>query len=194
MAKRRHAKPSDPEAARLARRAKDLALVGMQPEAAALPQHDMVEMTRMAEDTGAGKKAGHHVARRMDAFDALKDGMQPGAYDAARRLEREILESRLEGDKGRRMERVDCAKADEKEFKFVLAADNVKGVSQRLSPRDFWLLRELIIPSKEYAGGWRGVVAYVTGEDNKDAQGAVVRSACVNLRDVYEALERREAA
>lgn len=180
-------KPYDPAA----QRAKDLAAVGLQPEAAVLAQHDAVEVTRLAQEGHNGKKVAHDVARRMDAFEALKAGMERGAYDAARRFERDILTRRREAGAGRPMERVDCE--PEREFAWVDAAIRVDEVTDRLPPRDWWLLMELISPRIEWAG-WRETVKYITGETHPHAQGAAVRSACVNLRDAYEAIERRAAA
>jgi len=183
MAKRR--KPTDPQTAHRIKRAADLEAVGMQREAAALDAHQDVEITRLAEERG-GKKAGHNVARRMDAFDALKEGMAPGAYDAARRLERDVLEGKGEGDRGRIMERVDCDEGKDRMDLMIEAAARSSAVLDKLAPRDRWLLLELIVVPID-RGGWRGGVAYITGETNFNAQGAAVRAACVNLRDAYEA-------
>jgi hypothetical protein len=44
---------------------------------------------------------------------------------------------------------------------------------------------EIIAPKQEYEH-WRQIVAKKTGEYNGMAQGAVLRSACVNLRDAYD--------
>lgn len=214
MARRQRQKPSDPEAARLARRVRALTDVGLQPEAAYLVAHSEVEVTRVAEERAGsnGKKVSHTVARRMDAFEALKEGMVHGAYDAARRYERDVIDGLCLGNRGRSMMRVDCDKRDG-EYRFLEAADNAEFVRGRLSPLDAFLLTELVVPSREYDGwcpsfedgdgkiqrgapwyGWRAIVAYVTGELNKDAQGAVVRHACANLRDAYQDMERRAAA
>lgn len=87
-------------------------------------------------------------ARRMDAFLALQDGMQTGAYDAARRLEADIAARHAEGDK-QAGERVDCgsgiAGITDRQ---VLAGSMVDAVLARVGPRDAWLLVELIRPTR----------------------------------------------
>jgi hypothetical protein len=186
MARRNRQKPSDPEAARLARRVKDFGAVGLQPDSAALPAHDNIEVTRKAMDR-EGHKVDHDVAQRMDAFDVLKKGMEPGAFDAARRLERDMLIRRGEADHGRSLERVDCT-AGFTTDRVIKAAEDVEFVTNRLAPRDWWLLVELINPRKAWTT-WRETVAHITGEENANAQGACVRYACVNLRDAYEELD-----
>lgn len=195
MARAKRQKPSDPEAARLARRVRELTDVGLQPEAAVLVAHSEVEVTRIAEERPGqnGKKVAHTVARRMDAFEALKAGMVDGAYDAARRLERDILESLGQGDRGRIITRVDCDHGRDRMDVMLEAANASRLVLDRLSPRDRWLLLELIVVPID-RGGWRGSVQYITGEENRDAQGAIVRHACANLRDAYQDMERRVAA
>lgn len=186
------ARRNKPQDAREQRR-RDFEAVGLQREAADLRQNGNIEVTRTAEDR-EGKTVDHDVAVRRDAFDALKASMNQeprfhGCYDAARRFERDVLLARCEADTGRSMERVDDAPKGE--FRFILAASNVAWLKKALSRRDFWLLYELIAPSQEYEGGWRGAVAYVTGEDNPNAQGAAVRGACANLRDAYEAMDEK---
>lgn len=191
MGKRTPRKSKEQIAAELiARRAKNLEAVGMQPEAASLQQHQAVEVTRMAEEHGEGKKrAGHDVARRVDAFSALRDGMDVGCYDACRRFEQALLNRRGEGDKGSRVERMDGEQGRDLTDIIVEAGQTVEYVKVRLSRRDFWLLHELVLPSIEREGGWRGDVAYITGEANWNAQGAVVRAASLNLRDALEELD-----
>lgn len=193
MSKRRH-KPTDPEAVRLAKRSQALAAVGMQPEAAGLPQHDAVETTRMGEERETGnKKAGHDVAKRVDAFLALRDGMEVGCYDACRRFEREVLESLKQADRGPRTERVDCDDGRDKEFRFIASAVSVAKVRQRLAERDFWLLSELVSPSIE-GETWRQTVGRITGEENWNVQGGIIRHVSVSLREAYDALDRPKAA
>lgn len=216
MARRR--KPHDPaaairaEAKRLIQRSLDMEAVSLQREAAVLDRMSDVEITRAGQKR-EGQKVTGNSARRVDAFDALREGLPVGCYDAARRLERDILLSRGQGDRGAHMERVDGSGGMEREFRFIVASSELRALVGRLAPRDWWLLHELIAPSRDYDGwqpvredaegrmvkgepiqGWRAAVAYITGETHTHAQGAAVRAACVNLRDVYEALERRSAA
>jgi len=190
----RRNKPKTPEqiqAERLIRRARELEAVNVQPESAALPTSEDIEVTRKGQKRG-DQKADRDGARRLDAFSALKDGMAPGAYDAVRRFEADICTRRGESDKGPSGERVDRT-AGLVTDAMLMAAERIEAVVARLPPRDWWLLMELISPRKDW-GGWRNTVAYITGETHQHAQGAAVRAACVNLRDAYEAMERRAAA
>lgn len=186
--------PEQLEAERIAKRVTDLTAVGMQPEAAYLVAHSEVEVTRIAEEHGSkGKKAAHNVARRVDAFDALREGLEVGCYDAARRLERDILTRMGLVDRVVRFERVDSDRGVCLTDLMVSAGQRVDAVMAKLSDREALLFHELILPSPERTT-WREQVAYITGETHTHAQGAVVRAALVNLRDAYRAMERRAAA
>lgn len=192
---RRKSKPKTPGqimAERVARRALDLAAVNMPVSAAELVHHADIEVTR-AGARRDGQTVKHDVARRMDAFQALREGMAPGAFDAARRLERDVLASLGLNDQGRAADRVDCEQAAfERVDLMIMAADRVIKVTKRLSDRDRRLLIEVISPRREYRS-WREIVAHVTGETHAHAQGAAVRAACVNLRDAYQGMERKAA-
>jgi hypothetical protein len=183
------------EAERIAKRSQDLAAVNLPPEAANLPLQADIDVTRAGEERAKaedGKKVDHDTARRHDAFSALKSGMAPGAYDAARRFELDLLTRHGVADRGRSMERVDCTGGHATDA-IMQAAQRVDDVRDRIAPRDYWLLCELIVPPID-RGTWRDHVAYITGEMHVHGQGAVVRGVCVNLRDAYTALERKTAA
>jgi hypothetical protein len=121
-------------------------------------------------------------ARRLDAFDALKDTLAPGAYDAVRELERLMTVRRGEGDRGRPMDRVDNAGGRCRLDMMLAAGDQVQAMLARIGERDRWLLSELIEPGPQnQQKPWREVVLYVTGEALPHAQSAAVRSACANL-------------
>lgn len=186
-------KPKSPEqiaAARLAQRVAALQAVNIHEDAAALETFNAVEVVR-AGDARGGQKVQHDVARRLDAFEALRKGMAPGAYDAARRLERDMTIRRGEHDHGRPIERVQETRRNRNDT-MIAAGQRVDDVLEHLSDRDGWLLTELIyttLPFKE----WRSIVAYITGETTDHGQAAAVRSACVNLRDAYDRPSRRSA-
>jgi hypothetical protein len=192
-AQRKRSQPKSPEqiaAEKLARRMQDFSAVDMQPGAAALTANGDVLIER-------GNQEHVERARRLDAFEALKADMNrkaPGAYDAARRLERDIIIRRGEHDHGRPPEKVDGAiiSAYCRNDQIIAAAERVNAVMRGLSDRDAWLLRDLIVlpPNRDH---WREVVSFITGETHTHAQGAAVRAACVNLRDAYERLERKAA-
>ena len=180
MSKRR--KPKSPlqiMAERVARRGTDFEAVGLQREAAGLATSAAVEVRRAGRANIAG-------ARRLDAFDALREGMAPGGYDAARRLEADLRLRRGEADHGRSLIRVDGGGDGPALLDRQLAAGRrVDAALGRVGARDAWLLCELIYPSVE-RGGWRETVAHVTGETHGHAQGAAVRAACANLAAAYE--------
>jgi hypothetical protein len=207
MARKKPGKPKSPEeiaAERIAKRARDFDAVNIQPEAAALEAQDDIAVTHAERTKVDG-------ARRMDAFEALKPEMakkNPGAYDAARRLERDMAIRMDEADRGQRMERVDCDAFREALQRRIEAGERVDAVLAGVGERDAWLLQELIRPTlirrdiitRPDQGppitvslkGWRAIVAYVTGEDNPVAQAAAVRSACANLAASYRALDEKQ--
>lgn len=179
------------EAERILRRALDLEAVNLQPDAAVLTTMADIEVTRAGE-VRASQTVKTDAARRLDAFEALKGGMADGAYDAARRFERDLLVRHGIADGGRSMERVDCTGGHASDA-IIHAAEKVEDVQDRIPPRDYWLLCELIVPPIR-RGAWRDHVQYVTGESHAHGQGAAVRAACVNLRDAYTAIDRKASA
>jgi hypothetical protein len=190
---RRLRKPRSPQAiaadrtARLAaERARDFAAVGLQPEAARLAANSDIEIRRASARHAEG-------ARRADAFDALRDGMARGAYDAARRLQADMAVRRGEhASGGRTLMRIDCAGGGAgPDGGAVQRLDRSRGAAARIDAalakvgaRDALLLGELIQPTTS-GRTWREIVRAVTGEENPVAQGAVVRAACANLAMAY---------
>jgi hypothetical protein len=190
----RRNKPKTPEqiaAEKIAKRGRDLEAVNLPADGAILDKQSDIDVTRAGQKR-EGQKVDGDSARRLDAFAALKDGMAPGAYDSARRFELAIAVRRGEADRGIPTERVDRT-AGHVTDTMISAAEEVEAVVDRLPPRDWWLLMELIAPSVPRES-WRASVAFITGETHAHAQGAAVRCACVNLRDAYLAWERKEAA
>lgn len=172
----------------MARKRQDFGSVNLQPDAADLERNADIEVTRAGQKR-ADQKVQEDSARRLDAFSSLKDGMDKGAYDAARRLERDLLMRRGEGDKGARTERVDCDAGRDLTDLIVAAGQACDYIKGRISRRDWWLLVELIEPPVD-RGVWRQHVFYVTGEATPHGQAAAVRAACTNLRDAYEELDQ----
>lgn len=186
----RKSKPSTPEQIlqrKLEQRRKDFEAVELPADAADLPQNEGIEITRAGQGR-EGQKVQADSARRLDAFLALKDGMQTGCYDAARRYEEQLLIRRGENDRGPSRERVDQTAGFTTDA-MIDAARWIEGVNKHLPPRDWWLLMELIRPSVP-RDNWRDTVALITGETHTHAQGAAVRSMTVNLKDAIEAVDK----
>jgi hypothetical protein len=186
MSRAKRAKPKDPQVAAAERRAKAFEAVNIHAGASTLAAH----LDVIAE---AQEREHESRARRLDAFEALREGMVTGAYDAARRLERDMTIARGEHDQGRHLERVDNEQSGDRTDAMVDASIRVDLALGGIGARDAWLLSELISPSVQTrlsATNWRGIVAYVTGEENPHAQAAAVRSACANLAMAYDRMLR----
>jgi hypothetical protein len=186
MSRKARTKPKDPQVAAAERRARAFHAVSLQAGASVLPANADI-------DAQAQEREHEARARRMDAFEALKEGMVKGAYDAARRLEKDITIARNEHDRGRNLDRVDNDSPTDRMDAMLKARWRVDIALGGIGQRDAWLLTELIAPSVQtalMAMTWRATVAYVTGEENPHAQAAVVRSACANLSKAYEKMER----
>lgn len=179
----------------MTKRKQDFEAVGLSPGMAEMDRNRDVETTRAGEKRGE-QKVEADSARRLDMIDEVRSTLRAqgcgGCYDAMRRLELDFLVRRGEGDKGRTMERVDGQFAKDLADKIIEAGDRVDGVRARLSRRDWQMVSELIRPTQAYEG-WRAVVRFVAGEDDKTAQAASVRAAAVNLRDAYAELEEARA-
>lgn len=190
--KKKAHKPKSPQqiaADKALRRSQDFAAVGLSDDAAMLQANDPVEVTRAGSVRVDGKTVDIDVARRLDAFEALRPSMDretfAGAYDAARRFERDVLRSLGQHDHGRTPDRVDCEQAAFGRVDAIIdASKRVQRIKDRLSERDAWMLTEMIAPTREWRD-WRHTVGHITGESNQNAQGAAVRAACVCLRDAY---------
>jgi hypothetical protein len=184
--------PEQIQADKIAARQRDLAAVNMPDDAASLPNHDDVQVVREGQGRGT-QTASADLARRLDAFEALREGMRHthGAYDSARRLEHNIRVRFGEADQGRSLMRVDCddPKAKGRLDSILDAGDEVDGVLGLVGERDAWLLTELIRPQARFST-WREIVAYVTAETHEHAQGAAVRAACANLAAAYRVYDR----
>lgn len=165
--------------------------IGLPGASSTLAQHQDVEITRAGHQRD-GHKVDADSARRLDAFEALKDSMRnepyTGCYDAARRMERDMTIALGEHDRGARVDRVDNGRAKDRTDAMIDASRRLEGLRNELSNRDWRLLNELMRPTIE-RDTWREVVRRVAGEHNANAQGATVRAACVNLRDAYERLD-----
>jgi hypothetical protein len=113
--------------------------------------------------------------------------------EVRREGQRNVLTARRadEAEGGSGGERVDCTMGRTTDL-MLAAGERIDEVNGRLPIRDQLLLRCLIEPAQ--GATWRGAVERLTAETNPHAQGAVVRGACLNLRDAYASMERRRVA
>lgn len=74
----------------------------------------------------------------------------------------------------------------------VEASRRMQWVRDRLPPRDFRLLEHLLINGSAHKGQWRKTVEVITGERMDHAQTAAVRLMADNVRDIRQAMPRRE--
>lgn len=197
MARKSKPKPKTPDqiqAEKLKARKRDFEAVNLPADAAELPNHQGVVITRAGEkreeDGQDAKRVDEDQARRQDAFAAMQASMRKkefvGAYDAARRFERDVFVMMGLNDRGASLDRVDCSTAGDRTDAMIAASYRVRDVKARLSERDWWLANDLIVPNGEDAT-WRHTIRRICGEENWNAQGAVVRALCVNIRDAYRA-------
>jgi hypothetical protein len=118
--------------------------------------------------------------------------MDKGAYNAARRLERDIATSLDQHDRGRSLMRVDNDNRGDRTDKIIEASRLIEGLKKLISEREWWLLYLLVQTPANQFQTWREVVYYVTGETDPNSQGAAVRLACGNLADAYDAFDRTQ--
>lgn len=196
--------PTDPQAillraaedrarARLAE--KDPRQWGIQAEILKLPANDAVRARQDPHRRGRIAEA-----ERLDAFDSLHraGGLPDGEYQAAQRYFRlwakragarmgptpsADLMTVIDGDGG-----LDGGMTMAR----IAAGARIERVHGEIGAADARLLEALVRP---LAHGietidWRTVVAAVTGEREKHAQGARVRAACENLRLGFEAIDQ----
>ena len=144
------------------------------------------------------------AARRSDPFDLLhgaKGGLSDEQHRAARRLFRDwCLRSGVrDHDRGATLERIDGGRRDPsalvtdamvdagRRISAALKGDARRGL-QGVGPVNARLLEALISTMVDEGRiiAWRGVVERVSGERDRNVQGAMVRQACEALRLVYE--------
>lgn len=131
------------------------------------------------------------TARRGDVFDRLLNDSQ---LRAVRRLEADIAEQMGQTWRPGQRVTVDASQFPPGQNIGQMQIDAGKRVKAALAgsgARCGWLLHSLIvgIAGKERTD-WRGIVLYVTGEGNEQAQGARVRAAADNLVAAYGAVEK----
>lgn len=126
------------------------------------------------------------TAHRSDVFDRLLNNDQ---IRAVRRLESDIAEQMGQTWRPGQRVTVDSSQFPPGQNIGQMQIDAGKRVKDALAgcgARCGWLLHSLIVgvAGKERSD-WRGIVQYVTGEGNEQAQGARVRAAADNLSAAY---------
>lgn len=157
---------------------------GIDNDAMTLPQNQGVVVVMDKRKAGAIQ-----TAKRGDVFDRICNDAQ---LRAVRRLEADICEQM--GHTWRPGQRVTV---DSSQFppgqninqRQIDAGRRVREALDKCGARDGWLIQSLIvgIAGKERSD-WRGIVTYITGETNEQAQGARVRGAADNLSAAYSAI------
>lgn len=144
-----------------------------------------------------GARGKVQTARRDDVFDRFlaRGALSQHAHQAVRRLDADMTERRGEGERGSG-EKVDGSGAcDLVTQRMIDAGDRVDEALRLVGRRDALLLHELLEPRQVLATNglerWRMVVVVMTGESGKDAQPAVIRSACENLVHAYREIDAR---
>lgn len=140
------------------------------------------------------------AAKRSDPFDLLHAarGLTDDQHRAARRLfrdwclragvqdqERLALPEKIDGGRPDPSGRINQVMID--------AGGRIHAAMGAVGPVNARLLTELISPMVDLGQiiAWRGVVQRVTGEADRNAQGAMVRQACESLRLVYAAADEK---
>jgi hypothetical protein len=141
------------------------------------------------------------AAHRLDVFSLLhsrkgaegKAALTDTQFQAARRLEQTIALAFGHERPEISMDRVDKANAGSSEQitqAMIDASGTLKIVLGKCGRRDAELLCALMSGSNARLGAsWRDTVERITDESRKEAQAAVIRSACQNLVLAWQALD-----
>jgi len=191
MSRRKH-KPRSPEqialdraAARAAQKAADQrGEFGIDLTTHTLPQNaDVISITDKA-----GKV---QTARRGDVFDRLLNDQQ---LRAVRKLEADIAEQMGQTWRPGQRVTVDSCQyppGQNVSQQQIDAGRRVQTAIRDTGARCGWLLQSLIVGiAGRERSDWRGIVHYITGETNEQAQGARVRAAADNLSAAYGVAEK----
>jgi len=153
---------------------------------------------REEQEVGPAKKTYVVRARRVDVFQHLleRQALAQDSFDAVRAYEHDVsvalghttperqpdwIKGSCEGKPGQNISQAQ-----------VEASRRMQWVRDRLPPRDFRLLEHLLINGSAHKGQWRKTVEVITGERMDHAQTAAVRLMADNVRDIRQAMPRRE--
>lgn len=153
---------------------------------------------REEQEVGPAKKAYVVRARRVDVFQHLleRQALAQDSFDAVRAYEHDVSVALGHTTPERRPDHIRGSETGAPGQNItqaqVEASRRMQWVRDRLPPRDFRLLEHLLINGSAHKGQWRKTVEVITGERRDEAQAAAVRLMADNVRDVRQAMPRRE--
>lgn len=153
---------------------------------------------REEQETGPAKKAYVVRARRVDVFQHLleRQALAQDSFDAVRAYEHDVSVALGHTTPERRPDHIRGSETGAPGQNIsqaqVEASRRMQWVRDRLPPRDFRLLEHLLINGSAHKGQWRKTVELITGERMDHAQTAAVRLMADNVRDIRQAMPRRE--
>lgn len=153
---------------------------------------------REEQEAGPAKKAYVVRARRVDVFQHLleRQALAQDSFDAVRAYEHDVSVALGHTTPERRPDHIRGSETGAPGQNIsqaqVEASRRMQWVRDRLPPRDFRLLEHLLINGSAHKGQWRKTVEVITGERMDHAQTAAVRLMADNVRDIRQAMPRRE--
>lgn len=153
---------------------------------------------RQEQEAGPAKKAYVVRARRVDVFQHLleRQALAQDSFDAVRAYEHDVSVALGHTTPERRPDHIRGSETGAPGQNIsqaqVEASRRMQWVRDRLPPRDFRLLEHLLINGSAHKGQWRKTVEVITGERMDHAQTAAVRLMADNVRDIRQAMPRRE--
>lgn len=153
---------------------------------------------REEQEVGPAKKTYVVRARRVDVFQHLleRQALAQDSFDAVRAYEHDVSVALGHTTPERRPDHIRGSETGAPGQNIsqaqVEASRRMQWVRDRLPPRDFRLLEHLLINGSAHKGQWRKTVEVITGERMDHAQTAAVRLMADNVRDIRQAMPRRE--
>lgn len=153
---------------------------------------------RAEQKVGPAKKTYVVRARRVDVFRHLleRQALAQDSFDAVRSYEHDVSVALGHTTPERRPDHIRGSETGAPGQNIsqaqVEASRRMQWVRDRLPPRDFRLLEHLLVNGSAHKGQWRQTVELITGERRDEAQAAAVRLMADNVRDVRQAMPRRD--
>lgn len=157
----------------------------------------LVEESEKQED-GTTRKRFVVRARQIDVFQHLleRQALAQDSFDAVRAYEHDVSVALGHTTPERRPDHIRGSESGAPGQNIsqaqVEASRRMQWVRDRLPPRDFRLLEHLLVNGSAHKGQWRQTVEVITGERRDEAQSAAVRLMADNVRDIRQAMPRRE--